>query len=84
MLRLLTVHACRDCPQNATLIEAAYAAGTTCSIDPVITDTAETRKAAELGLGLPVLIRDDGAMSKDAVEWRGAPKRPKKGVKSSK
>jgi hypothetical protein len=34
-------------------------------------NTDETDKAAKLGLGLPVLVRDDGAMSKDAKNWVG-------------
>lgn len=71
MLRLLTVHACRDCPQNAALFAAADEAGESVTLEPVLRDTEETRQAAAFGLGLPVLVALDGAMSVDAVTWLG-------------
>lgn len=77
MLRLLSVRACRECKLNAPYVKAVDLAGEVCTIVPVLRDTEETRKASTLGLGLPVLVRDDGAMSKDAVNWKGAPKKSK-------
>lgn len=83
MLRLLSTHACRNCPQNAALFEAADKVGEAVSLEPVLGDTPETHKAAELGLGLPVLVRSDGAMSQDAEKWLGAPKKAPRSVKES-
>lgn len=75
MLRLLTTQRCTFCEPTKSLANAALAAGEMYQKEIITRNTAETKKAAQLGLGLPVLVRDDGAMSKDAKAWKGAPKR---------
>ena len=69
MLRLLSIHVCRDCPQNAGLIKAAEDQGETVAIEPLLRDTPETLWAARNGLGLPLLVRADGSVSDNAIDW---------------
>lgn len=82
-LRLLSTRACRGCPGNAELIEAAQNSGCVVSVVPCLSETVETQKAAKLGFGLPVLVRRDGAMSVDAKTWKGAPRAAKRKKETS-
>lgn len=72
MLRLLTTSNCVWAGGNKQLAQAALESGEQYELDVVLFNTTETQKAAALGLGLPVLVRSDGAMSKDVKTWKGA------------
>lgn len=78
MLRLLTTSRCVFEEPNKSLVNYAIQSGQGYKVDIVLSNTKETDKVIKLGLGLPVLIREDGAMSKDGENWFGAPKEKKR------
>lgn len=59
------------CEPNKSLANACLESGEMYQKEVVLFSTIETQKAQALKLGLPVLVRDDGAMSKDAKKWIG-------------
>lgn len=80
MLNATVLATCRNCPGVKALKAAAEAEGYEVSVDVVVCSDDRTRKSAELGIGLPVLVREDGAMSDDGITWRGEIKKTRKKV----
>lgn len=62
---------CITCDGSVALKNAALEQDYKVKIESVQGSDDRTRKSAELGIGLPVLIREDGAFSDDAVNWLG-------------
>lgn len=77
MLRLLSTSNCVWAEPVKALANAALESGQRYRLELVLSSSAETELIRKLGLGLPILAREDGAFSKDAVNWIGEPKRKK-------
>lgn len=62
---------CIRCPGALALKGAALKEGYELQVESVTKSDERTVRSAELGIGLPVLVREDGAMSDDAKMWLG-------------
>jgi len=71
MSNLILLATCGNCPGTKALKEAANENGYGVTVEVA----QKSFKSALLGIGLPVLVREDGAMSDDGVEWRGVEKK---------
>lgn len=69
---------CVDCPGSKALKEAAIGEGYHVEVERVVRSDVRTFRSVELGFGLPVLVREDGAMSDDGKVWVGKETRVKK------
>lgn len=77
MLRLLSTSSCVWSEPVKSLANSALESGQRYILELVLSSSSETEKIRKLGLGLPILAREDGAFSKDAINWVGVPKRKK-------
>lgn len=75
MSNLILLATCANCPGTKALKEAANENGYGVTVEVAQKSDERTFKSALLGIGLPVLVREDGAMSDDGVEWRGVEKK---------
>ncbi len=66
---------CATCPGAVALKQSATNEGYVVNVESVKRPDERTIKSAELGIGLPVLVRDDGAMSDDGKTWVNEPKK---------
>ena len=62
---------CVRCPGALALKGAALKEGYELHVESVVKSDERTVRSAELGIGLPVLVREDGTMSDDAKMWLG-------------
>lgn len=60
---------CTTCAGALALKDAALGEGYVVTMETVHGSDDRTRRSADLGIGLPVLIDEDGAMSDDATTW---------------
>lgn len=65
---------CVNCAGTLALKKLAEDEGLDVVLEIVEGSDDRTRKTAELGLGLPVLVREDGALSNDAKTWSNVDK----------
>ena len=68
-MSVVLLASCTSCPGAVALKEAAISEGYDVTVETVKRSDERTRKSAQLGIGLPVLVRDDGAMSDDGKNW---------------
>lgn len=66
---------CTTCPGSVALKDAALGEGYVVTMETVHGSDDRTMRSAEIGIGLPVLIDEDGAMSDDAKTWVPANKK---------
>jgi len=62
---------CITCDGAKALKAAAIDEGYTVIMETVKRSDDRTRRSGEAGIGLPVLVRDDGALSDDGKNWVG-------------
>lgn len=74
-MNVVLLATCISCPGAKALKYAAIAEGYKVRSEPVKGSDVRTIKSAKLGIGLPVLIREDGAYSDDGVNWLGVRKK---------
>lgn len=75
MSNLILLATCGNCPGTKALKAAANENGYGVTVEVAQKSDERTFKSALLGIGLPVLVREDGGMSDDGVEWRGVEKK---------
>lgn len=75
MSNLVLLATCGNCPGTKALKAAANENGYGVTVEVAQKSDERTFKSALLGIGLPVLVREDGGMSDDGVEWRGVEKK---------
>ncbi len=75
MMNVILLATCGNCPGTKALKAAANDNGYGVTVEVAQKSDERTFKSALLGIGLPVLVREDGAMSDDGVEWRGVEKK---------
>lgn len=75
MSNLILLATCGNCPGTQALKDAANDNGYGVTVEVAQKSDERTFKSALLGIGLPVLVREDGAMSDDGVEWRDVEKK---------
>jgi hypothetical protein len=75
MSNLVLLATCGNCPGTQALKDAANENGYGVTVEVAQKSDERTFKSALLGIGLPVLVREDGGMSDDGVEWRGVEKK---------
>ena len=74
-MNVILLATCGNCPGTKALKAAANDNGYGVTVEVAQKSDERTFKSALLGIGLPVLVREDGAMSDDGVEWRGVEKK---------
>ncbi len=66
---------CATCEGTKALKQAALDEGHNVTIELVKGSDDRTRKSASLGIGIPVLIGEDGSYSDDGKVWHGTVKK---------
>lgn len=74
-MNVILLATCGNCPGTKALKAAANDNGYGVTVEVAQKSDERTFKSALLGIGLPVLVREDGGMSDDGVEWRGVEKK---------
>jgi hypothetical protein len=74
-MRVTVLATCTRCDGALALKQAAIAEGYTVTMESVNRSDDRTERSAQVGIGLPVLIREDGALSDDGVKWIGEKKK---------
>lgn len=74
-MEVILLATCINCDGAKALKDAARTEGYIVRSETVKGSDSRTIKSASLGIGLPVLIREDGAYSDDAINWLGVKKR---------
>lgn len=62
---------CAKCAGALALKQAAIDKGHSVSVEIVQKSDKRTQRSADLGIGLPVLVRSDGKLSDDGRTWIG-------------
>lgn len=75
MADVVLLATCTTCRGAVVLKRAAIAEGYDVSVETVVKPDERTIRSADLGIGLPVLVRDDGLFSDDAKHWVGGKKK---------
>lgn len=70
-MKVTLLATCIKCPGALALKGAALKEGYELQVESVVKSDERTVRSAELGIGLPVLVREDGTMSDDAKMWLG-------------
>lgn len=70
-MKVTLLATCIRCPGALALKDAALKEGYELQVESVVKSDERTVRSAELGIGLPVLVREDGTMSDDAKMWLG-------------
>lgn len=66
---------CTTCEGTLVLKLAAIAEGYNVKVELISRSDERTVRSANAGIGLPVLVRDDGLLSDDGKNWVGETKR---------
>jgi hypothetical protein len=66
---------CTTCEGALALKQAAIDEGYEVTMESVKGSDERTKKSAQAGIGLPVLVREDGALSDDGKKWVGEKKK---------
>lgn len=74
-MRVTVLATCTTCEGALVLKQAALSEGYEVSMETVRRSDERTHRSAEAGIGLPVLVREDGALSDDGVTWVGETKK---------
>lgn len=74
-MQVTVLASCIKCDGAKALREAAEAEGYSVKMETVKGSDDRTRRSAEAGIGLPVLVREDGALSDDGKNWVGESKK---------
>lgn len=68
---------CKNCEGAKALKDAAISEGYTVRVEVITRSDERTSRSAESGIGLPVLVDQDGNLSDDGKSWTGKKKRIK-------
>lgn len=70
-MQVVVLATCITCDGALALKQAAIGEGYEVTMESVERSDERTERSARVGIGLPVLVREDGALSDDAVNWKG-------------
>lgn len=70
-MKVTLLATCVTCQGSIALKNAAIAEGYDVTVEKIMKSDERTAKSAELGIGLPVLVREDDKYSDDGKEWIG-------------
>lgn len=68
-MRVVLLASCITCPGALALKDAAINEGYLVTMETIKKSDDRTKRSADVGIGLPVLIDEDGAMSDDGKNW---------------
>lgn len=74
-MKAIVLTTCTTCEGALALKQAAIDEGYEVTMESVKGSDERTKKSAEAGIGLPVLVREDGALSDDGKKWVGEKKK---------
>jgi hypothetical protein len=76
-MKVTVLATCINCPGALALKQAALDENYEVVMESVQHSDDRTERTAKAGIGLPVLVREDGALSDDAKTWISEPKKRK-------
>lgn len=68
-MKVTLLGTCVTCPGAQALKDAAIEQGYEVTTEKVLRSDERTERSAKTGIGLPVLVREDDALSDDAINW---------------
>lgn len=68
-MNVVVLATCTTCAGAVALRDAAIREGYVVTMERVTKSDDRTRRSADAGIGLPVIVDEDGALSDDAKTW---------------